>query len=96
MKIFIPNFCKSLIISFLFFIFSCSPKESEKENAPVQEETKQEETLFTLLSLSQTKINFQNTLAEGLNTNILMYEYFYNGGGTATDRYLFCVQYGRK
>jgi len=39
--------------------------------------------LFTLLSPEETSINFQNTLTEGLNTNILMYEYFYNGGGVA-------------
>lgn len=39
--------------------------------------------LFTLLSPEQTKVDFQNTLTEGLNTNILMYEYFYNGGGVA-------------
>ena len=39
--------------------------------------------LFTLLPAAQTKIDFQNTLTEGLNTNILMYEYFYNGGGVA-------------
>lgn len=39
--------------------------------------------LFTLLDPSVTNISFQNTLTEGLNTNILMYEYFYNGGGVA-------------
>ena len=39
--------------------------------------------LFTLLSPAETDINFQNKLTEGLNTNILMYEYFYNGGGVA-------------
>jgi enediyne biosynthesis protein E4 len=39
--------------------------------------------LFTLLSAEETNISFQNTLIEGLNTNILMYEYFYNGGGVA-------------
>lgn len=39
--------------------------------------------LFTLLTPEQTGITFQNTLTEGLNTNILMYEYFYNGGGIA-------------
>lgn len=84
MKSFTLFFCRIFIVNFLFFAFSCSPKESEKESTPAQEEIKQEETLFTLLSSSQTKINFQNTLEEGLNTNILMYEYFYNGGGTAT------------
>ena len=39
--------------------------------------------LFTSLSPEQTHVYFQNTLTEGLNTNILMYEYFYNGGGVA-------------
>ena len=41
-------------------------------------------TLFTLLTSQQTNIDFSNTLHEGPNTNILMYEYFYNGGGVAT------------
>ena len=40
-------------------------------------------SLFTLLDSSQTGIHFRNDLAEGPNTNILMYEYFYNGGGVA-------------
>lgn len=39
--------------------------------------------LFTLLPSSQTHIDFDNQLTEGLNTNVLMYEYFYNGGGVA-------------
>jgi hypothetical protein len=39
--------------------------------------------LFTLLPAGQTKVDFANTLTEGLNTNVLMYEYFYNGGGVA-------------
>ena len=39
--------------------------------------------LFTLLSADSTHITFNNQLTEGLNTNVLMYEYFYNGGGVA-------------
>ncbi len=39
--------------------------------------------LFTQLSQYQTNIEFNNELTEGQNTNILMYEYFYNGGGVA-------------
>ncbi len=39
--------------------------------------------LFELLPPSKTNITFSNTLTEGPNTNILMYEYFYNGGGVA-------------
>ena len=40
--------------------------------------------LFTLLPADSTRVQFSNTLTEGLNTNVLMYEYFYNGGGVAT------------
>ncbi|WP_461079536.1 VCBS repeat-containing protein [Spirosoma flavus] len=39
--------------------------------------------LFTLLSPDSTGVLFSNNLLEGLNTNVLMYEYFYNGGGVA-------------
>jgi hypothetical protein len=39
--------------------------------------------LFTLLSPQDTRVDFSNTLTEGLNTNVMAYEYFYNGGGVA-------------
>lgn len=39
--------------------------------------------LFTSLSPQQTGITFNDSLIEGPNTNVLMYEYFYNGGGVA-------------
>jgi len=39
--------------------------------------------MFALLPPEQTGITFNNTLDEGLNMNLLMYEYFYNGGGVA-------------
>jgi hypothetical protein len=42
-----------------------------------------DESLFTLLPPDSTRIDFVNTLNEGLNTNVLLYEYFYNGGGVA-------------
>jgi enediyne biosynthesis protein E4 len=41
-------------------------------------------TLFTLINPGQSGLAFNNQLTEGPNTNILMYEYFYNGGGVAT------------
>ncbi len=47
--------------------------DNEEERAP----------LFTLLSSDETHIDFANNLTEGLNTNVLIYEYFYNGGGVA-------------
>jgi enediyne biosynthesis protein E4 len=40
-----------------------------------------EKKLFTLLPADSTQVFFNNTLSEGLNTNVLMYEYFYNGAG---------------
>ncbi|MES2872594.1 MAG: VCBS repeat-containing protein [Bacteroidota bacterium] len=57
-----------------FLCQSCqSPVNKDEESNP----------LFTLLSSDSTNIGFNNILTEGLNTNILMYEYFYNGGGVA-------------
>ncbi|GGH00062.1 VCBS repeat-containing protein [Mucilaginibacter phyllosphaerae] len=60
----------------LAVLFGCKksapPGESETTN-----------TLFTLLPADKTHVDFSNTLTEGLNTNVLMYEYFYNGGGVA-------------
>ncbi len=41
------------------------------------------DSLFHLLPASQTHVDFSNSLEEGLNTNVLIYEYFYNGGGVA-------------
>lgn len=40
-------------------------------------------TLFKLLPVADTHVDFNDTLTEGLNTNVLLYEYFYNGGGVA-------------
>ncbi|WP_020530255.1 VCBS repeat-containing protein [Flexithrix dorotheae] len=49
------------------------------EDAPPEELPK----LFSLLPEDQTNITFNNKLEEGLNTNVMMYEYFYNGAGVA-------------
>lgn len=57
------------------------PNCGQKETASIS--PSQDPPLFTLLSGNETGITFENTLTEGLNTNILMYEYFYNGGGVA-------------
>jgi len=57
---------------------ACNPKTENKED-----EGGNSHPLFTLLSPEQTHVDFSNTLTEGLNTNVLMYEYFYNGGGVA-------------
>jgi len=59
----------------LCWLFGCNSPSISKDKIGQQ--------LFTLLSPEETNISFQNTLTEGLNTNILVYEYFYNGGGAA-------------
>jgi hypothetical protein len=63
----------------LLFMVSCTNRSS----TDVADEPEAGAPVFTFLSPEQTRIDFQNTLEEGLNTNILMYEYFYNGGGVA-------------
>ncbi|MEN0051959.1 MAG: VCBS repeat-containing protein, partial [Bacteroidota bacterium] len=67
-------FCSLLLFT------ACETSEDDSNS----HEQQPMESLFQLLSSSQTNINFSNTLEEGLNTNILVYEYFYNGGGVAS------------
>ena len=55
---------------------SCSTKHDKAAEEP-------EAPLFTLLPPDSTQVTFNNALTEGLNTNVLMYEYFYNGAGVA-------------
>ncbi|MFD2569350.1 VCBS repeat-containing protein [Spirosoma soli] len=73
--------CGWLIVTTCWFSVSC------QKTADTNEQTTSAETsappLFTLLSPDQTGITFANNLEEGLNTNVMMYEYFYNGGGVA-------------
>ena len=64
----------SLFTLFFAAVFvACSDKDNDSHPS----------TLFTLLTTDETGIAFSNQLTEGLNTNILMYEYFYNGAGVA-------------
>jgi enediyne biosynthesis protein E4 len=60
-----------------FITFSSCKKNVEKAT----------DTMFTALSQEETGITFENRLDDGPNTNILMYEYFYNGGGVAVGDY---------
>ena len=43
----------------------------------------QEKPLFEPLPPSQTGVTFKNVLKETPKSNVLTYEYFFNGGGTA-------------
>ena len=66
--------CAIMLLS-VYLLYSC--------NGQTESNDKTGQPLFRLLSPEETNVSFQNTLTEGLNTNILMYEYFYNGGGAA-------------
>lgn len=66
------------LLSISLFFTSCN--ESSENTAEEQEKP---EPIFTLLFPDKTNVDFQNVINEGLNTNVLMYEYFYNGGGVA-------------
>ena len=74
-KIIIRNF---IIASFTLIMNGCHNNESNNDNADSNGPH-----LFTSLSPDSTHIDFNNPLTEGLNTNVLLYEYFYNGGGVA-------------
>ncbi|MGN6439363.1 MAG: VCBS repeat-containing protein [Agriterribacter sp.] len=71
------------VYSFFLAILFCG---CNADNKKIDSGSKQEEVtdpLFVLLPPERTGISFNNVSQEGLNTNILMYEYFYNGGGVA-------------
>lgn len=81
------DFFKGLLVGgallSIAMLSACRNKIETKSEAPTTA-APSEQPLFTLLTSQQTNIDFKNTLVEGPNTNILMYEYFYNGGGVAT------------
>lgn len=68
----------SLVAFVVSFCISC-----QKPDGISNDEITDSAPLFTLLSPDSTHVDFNNVITEGLNTNVLMYEYFYNGGGTA-------------
>lgn len=70
----IKSFFLLLVFPAVFLFGSCRSNPEEVADA---------KPLFTLMPAEHTKVDFSNTLTEGLNTNVLMYEYFYNGGGVA-------------
>ncbi|MDT7829135.1 VCBS repeat-containing protein [Pricia sp. S334] len=67
-----------------FSVIACQRDGDQK--AEVEKSLNADTTLsrFTQLPPDETRITFENTLAENLNANVLMYEYLYNGGGVAT------------
>ncbi|MCG2461468.1 VCBS repeat-containing protein [Flavobacteriaceae bacterium F89] len=75
-------FLKFVSIACCLMLACIGCKQKEPNPIPISEA--KNSPLFTLMSEDSTKIDFINTLTEGLNANVLMYEYLYNGGGVAT------------
>lgn len=67
----LPRFTRGFLVLILFSACRSKPKGSDTN------------TLFHLLDTSQTHIRFTNTVTETADRNILLYQYFYNGGGVA-------------
>jgi hypothetical protein len=67
----------------IFLMTACKQETTLRKTESIPQAERKPPALFTLMTTQQTNIDFVNTLTEGLNTNILMYEYFYNGGGVA-------------
>lgn len=58
--------------------------QNEPPSRNSNSELQLEDPQFKLLSPEQTKIDFASLLKETPDINVLIYEYFYNGGGVAT------------
>ncbi|MEO9021486.1 MAG: VCBS repeat-containing protein [Ginsengibacter sp.] len=67
------------ISGFFLIIIFCQCRNASKVDSPASTGP----SLFKLIPSSDSHVDFSNTLTEGANTNVLMYEYFYNGGGVA-------------
>ena len=69
--------------SFPLFILSLLLFVSCKDKNEVTKKPEAGNHLFTLLSNTQTNINFKNSVEETADFNVLNYYYTYNGGGVA-------------
>ena len=73
----------SSVYSWLIVLTCCFINGCQKSSSDESATSESGPPLFTSLSPEHTGVTFANNLTEGLNTNVLMYEYFYNGGGVA-------------
>ncbi|GGA83942.1 VCBS repeat-containing protein [Puia dinghuensis] len=71
---------KCLLFGAGFFLLGCGGRPGGQAGVQPQADSNE---LFALVPAEKTHITFNNQLTEGLNTNVLLYEYFYNGGGVA-------------
>jgi enediyne biosynthesis protein E4 len=72
---------KTLPITVFIFVMLIACQNTR--NDLLENSKKSVPALFDLISPEESGVFFTNKLTEGPNTNVLMYEYFYNGGGVA-------------
>jgi len=75
----VRNRYRFLVLLLLSCLSGCSDTSPETEGKGAANHSPG----FSLVAPDSSNIHFQNTLTEGPNTNVLMYEYLYNGGGVA-------------
>ncbi len=68
-------------LCWLLLLVGITACQTDRSDAP--ETTAASETTFEKLSPENTNVLFRNDLQEGQFRNILMYQYYYNGGGVA-------------
>ena len=71
-----------LVVFFCGIAMGCNNNHGTAADTATKQDVPKDQ-LFTLLSPDQTGINFNNSLTEDINANVMMYEYIYNGGGVA-------------
>ncbi|WP_421824493.1 VCBS repeat-containing protein [Flagellimonas oceanensis] len=75
------RYCPLCLLLLILLFVGCNEKAGKDATASKTEEGPK---LFQSISPSTSGVYFQNTIEEGPNLNVLMYEYLYNGGGVAT------------
>ncbi|MEM8969272.1 MAG: FG-GAP-like repeat-containing protein, partial [Bacteroidota bacterium] len=75
--------CQWLALILLFACESHPGENKEVSTTPVTKSVVKESPKFKKLTSEQTGIYFINEVAENRFRNILLYQYFYNGGGVA-------------
>lgn len=68
------------IIVFGLFLASCKDNNSNSDNKEIVTSTN---TMFSLVDSSESGLDFVNILNENDSTNVILYEYFYNGSGVS-------------
>lgn len=74
------RYCPLFLLLLTFFV-GCDKKDGKGISSEKEDDRPK---VFISIPPDSSGVTFQNTLQEGPNLNVLMYEYLYNGGGVAT------------